>query len=110
MLRVRSDGTLVVLLADKPGLSWKQALNGSLSFALARPLDMLVLALLAALLATAGALCVVGFLITGPLSAALVWMAYEGNRAQIEASEDRPRLLEQGRATGAADGKQLAQS
>lgn len=74
------------LFADKPGLGWAPALQGSLSFAIKNPLDMLVLVVLAGLAAFLGSLCVVGFLITGPFAAALTWVAYEGNRAAVETS------------------------
>ena len=73
------------LLADKPGLGWGPALQGSLSFALKNPLDMLVLAVLAGVAAFVGSLlCGIGFVITGPFGAALTWMAYDANRAAVE--------------------------
>lgn len=74
------------LLADKPGLSWSRALQGSLSFAIKNPLDMLVLTLAVGLIAFVGSLCCVGFLVTGPVSAAMTYAAYEANKAGVETS------------------------
>jgi hypothetical protein len=74
------------LLADRPGLSWSAALQGSLSFALKNPLDMLVLVVIAGVIAFVGGLCVVGFLITGPLAAGMTWMAYQANQTSVEAT------------------------
>jgi uncharacterized membrane protein len=76
-----------MILADKPGTPFMNAIKGSISFAKANAVPCILVAFIMGLVGALGMVaCGIGMLITMPISLAAGYLCYEDHKAGIEAA------------------------